>query len=166
MIEVEIKPEMLKSACAKAFDMGEINNSITKGEGNIAGFLGEELVKHALDCTIENTKDYDLICQGLTYDVKTKRCKSPPKPFYECSIAAYNTKQRCDRYIFVRIQFHNDTPVKAWILGWMDKKEYFKKAHKLKKGDIDDSNGFVVKADCYNLPIEDLNEIHSLACSL
>ncbi len=39
MIEVEIKPEMLKSACAKAFDMGEINNSITKGEGNIAGII-------------------------------------------------------------------------------------------------------------------------------
>ena len=165
MIKVEITPEMLKSACAKAYEMGAIKNSITNGEGNIAGFLGEELVKHALDCTIENTKDYDLICNGLTYDVKTKRCKSEPKSFYECSIAGYNTKQRCDRYIFVRIQFREDRPINAWLLGWMDKKEYFKKAHKLKKGDVDDSNGFVVKADCYNLPIEELNEIHSIACS-
>jgi hypothetical protein len=166
MIEVKITQEMLKSACEKAFDMGKIKNSITNGEGNIAGFLGEEVVKQLLDCEIKNTKDYDLFCNGLKYDVKTKRCKSEPKPFYECSIAAYNTKQRCDRYIFVRILFHSDIPVKAWVLGWMNKKEYFKKAHKLNKGDVDESNGFVVKADCYNLPIEDLNEIHPLTCSL
>ena len=34
--------------------------------------------------------------------------------------------------------------------------EYFEKAEKLNRGDIDRSNGFMVKADCYNVPISEL----------
>ncbi len=48
---------------------------------------------------------------------------------------------------------------KAWLLGRMNRKEYFDKARYMKKGDIDPSNNFTVKANCYNLQIKELEEI-------
>jgi hypothetical protein len=157
MIEVEITDNMKKRAWKRAREMGELNNSITKGDGNIAGFLGEEVANEVLHGIINNTYDYDIITKTQTWDVKTKRCTSPPKGFYECSIAEYNTKQKCDCYVFVRIENIKGRWGRAWVLGWMDKQEYLKKAVRLKKGDIDESNGFVVKANCYNMKIKDLN---------
>ena len=43
MIEVKITPQMKKRAWDKARKMGKLRNSITRGQGNIAGFLGEEI---------------------------------------------------------------------------------------------------------------------------
>ena len=39
----------------------------------------------------------------------------------------------------------------------LTKEEYFNKATFLKKGDIDPSNNYTVKADCYNVPISELD---------
>ena len=99
---------------------------------------------------------YETTSKKIKYDVKTKRCTSEPKPFYECSVAAYNTKQGCDRYAFVRVEYKNGRWGRAWVLGWLEKEEYFKNAHKLRKGQVDPSNGFKVKANCYNVAISDL----------
>jgi hypothetical protein len=41
----------------------------------------------------------------------------------------------------------------------MNRKKYFDKARYMKKGDIDPSNNFTVKANCYNLQIKELEEI-------
>ena len=90
--------------------------------------------------------------------IRDRRCTSPPKPYYECSVAAYNTKQGCDRYAFVRIEWVKGKWGRAWVLGWLESKEYYSKAKKLCKGDVDPSNGYKVKADCYNVAISDLRE--------
>ena len=157
MIEIKITEEMKKRAWAKSREMGVIRNSIMKGGGNIAGFLGEEVANVVIDGTINNTYDYDIVSKsGIKYDVKTKRCTSEPKPFYECSVANFNTKQKCDRYAFVRIENKNKRWGRAWVLGWLEHDEYFEKAKKLTKGQIDPSNGFIVRADCYNVAISDL----------
>jgi len=88
MIEIKITEEMKKRAWAKSREMGVIRNSIMKGDGNIAGFLGEEVANIVIDGTINNTYDYDVVSKsGIKYDVKTKRCTSPPKPYYDCSVA-------------------------------------------------------------------------------
>ena len=159
MIEVKITEEMKKSAWAKSREMGVIKNSIMKGDGNIAGFLGEEVANVVIGGTINNTYDYDLVAQdGTKYDVKTKRCTSPPKPYYDCSVANFNTKQKCDRYVFVRIENKNKRWGRAWVLGWLTHDDYFKKARKLIKGQKDLSNGFVVRADCHNVAISELNK--------
>ena len=158
MIEVEITEDMKKRAWKKAREMGVINNSIMNGDGNIAGFLGEEVANYVLCGIINNTYDYDIVTDDITWDVKTKRCTSPPKPYYDCSVANYNTKQKCDNYVFVRIENKNGRWGRAWVLGWLPHDEYYKKARKLTKGEIDPSNGFVVRADCHNVAIKDLNK--------
>lgn len=158
MIEVKITDEMKKGAYNKALEMGELRNSITKGQGNIAGFLGEFVANSIICGSVSNTFDYDITDGLIKYDVKTKRCTSKPRDFYECSVASFNIKQKCDRYVFVRLEFKKNEWTRAWMLGWMGKQDYFKKSKQLKKGDIDTSNNFKVKADCYNLKIKDLNQ--------
>lgn len=154
MIEVEITQEMLQRAKQKDVEMGTLRNSITKGEGNVIGFLGEEIANLVLKGQIKNTYQYDLVLDdGTTVDVKTKKTTVQPKEEYECSVAAFNTKQQCDKYCFVRVK--NDL-TKGWYLGVYDKEQYFNDAIFLRKGEIDPSNMFTVKSDCYNLKIKDL----------
>jgi hypothetical protein len=57
----------------------------------------------------------------------------------------------------VRIECKGEEYTRAWVLGWYDKDAYFKNARKLTKGDFDGDNGFIVKADCHNLQISQLN---------
>lgn len=158
MIEVKITEEMKKKAWRKAREMGRINNSITRGDGNIAGFLGEEVANFLIKGEVTNTYDYDIIKDGRKYDVKTKRCTSQPKNYYECSVAAFNTKQKCDEYVFVRIENVKGKWGRAWVLGYYPKDKYFEDAKFLKKGQKDGDNGFLVKANCYNMSIKDLNK--------
>ena len=139
-----------------AKEMGHIRNSITKGKGNFAGFLAEVVVAELLGVTRSPTKDYDLtLNDGRTVDVKTKRTTVVPKPYYDCSIAATSTHQGCDLYIFTRYMEGGA----LYVLGDCSKEDYFKRARFLKKGDKDGDNGFVVKADCYNLPIAELTNL-------
>ena len=163
MIEVQITEEMKKRAWKKSREMGVIHNSIMKGGGNIAGFLGEEVANVIINGTINNTYDYDVTSKsGIKYDVKTKRCTSAPKPFYECSVANFNTKQKCDRYAFVRVEYKNRRWGRAWVLGWLEHDKYFEQAHKLTKGQTDPSNGFIVRADCYNVAISELKKFKNV----
>lgn len=164
MIKVEITNKMLKKAQKKADDLGQLKNSIMKGKGNLTGFLGEEIVKSFLSARSSNTKNYDIVHNKKKYDVKTKLTTKEPLPEYDCSIASYNTVQECDSYIFVRIQKDKeDNLICGWILGWMDKEDYFQNAEYWPKGKIDPSNGYRVKASCYNLKIKDLKCIKELS---
>tara|TARA_B100000287_G_scaffold226776_1_gene213903 strand:+ start:733 stop:1221 length:489 start_codon:yes stop_codon:yes gene_type:complete len=155
MIQVNITDDMLLKAREKAIEMGRLHNSILRGSGNMSGFIGEQIALHVLGGKWENTYDYDMQVNGLRVDVKTKQTSVEPKPFYECSIAKFNTKQDCDAYAFVRVL--NDFSV-GWFLGVLTKKEYFDKATFLKKGEVDPSNNYTVKADCYNVRIDQLGE--------
>lgn len=155
MIEVQITPDMVEKAQQQAAEMGALRNSIRHGEGNLVGFVGELVAQKVLGGMLDNTYDHDLLLDDFitTVDVKTKETTVAPKPHYECSVAAYNTTQKCDYYCFVRVK--NDLSV-GWYLGTYAKDKYFKDAHKLHQGEIDPSNNFTVKADCYNLPISQL----------
>ena len=44
----------------------------------------------------------------------------------------------------------------GWFLGVMPKEKYFINAKFLKAGTRDGDNGFLVRADCYNMPISKL----------
>ncbi len=155
MQEIEITLDMIDKARVKAKDMGRLNNSILQGRGSVAGFIGEQIALHCLGGTWENTYEYDIILpDGSKVDVKTKQTSVTPLPEYDCSVANFNTKQECDMYAFVRVK--GDLTV-GWYLGSVTKEEYFKKARFMKKGDIDPSNNYKVRADCYNLTIKELD---------
>lgn len=157
MIAVTITNEMLAKARAKAKEMGRLRNSIERGGGNLAGFLGELIYLEVEGGRWDNTYEYDVMRpDGKTVDVKTKRTKVAPKPYYECSVADFNTSQDCDYYAFVRVSYDNSV---GWYLGKIPRKTYYEKATFMKRGDLDPSNNFVVKADCYNLPISELEKM-------
>ena len=156
MIEIAITGDMLITARDKAAEMGRLRNSITRGQGNIAGFIGEAIAQQVLGGVLANTYEYDLIlCNGKTVDVKTKQTSVKPLETYDCSIAGLNTTQECDYYAFVRVK--NDFTV-GWLLGVYDKQQYMLDSIFMKKGTIDSSNGYTVKSDCYNLKINQLKE--------
>ena len=111
------------------------------------------MVSNFLKAKIENTYDYDLIKSGLKIDVKSKKCTSIPRPEYDCSVPAYNTRQKCDFYVFVRILDNLET---GWICGIINKKKFFENATLYKKGYTDTSNMMTFKEDTYNTKIKDL----------
>ena len=122
MKEISVTHEMLEDAKKKASEMGRIKNSITKGDGNIAGFLGEFLCASLIPKSkISNTYNYDIVSGDKLIDVKTKRTKVKPKPYYDCSIASLSTHQKCSHYVFTRVLYDCS---KAWILGWMSKEDF------------------------------------------
>ena len=115
MIEVNVKDAELIEARRQAVEMGKLHNSITRGQGNVAGFIGEIIASVILQARQENTYDYDLVLSnGQTVDVKTKRTSVKPLPHYDCSVAELSTHQKCDNFAFVRVK--NDYSV-AWFLG-------------------------------------------------
>lgn len=155
MIEVPITDEMILQARDKSREMGNLNKSILNGGGNLAGFIGEFVAQVILGGKIENTFQYDLVLEdGIRVDVKTKQTGYEPKPDYDCSISSESKIQDCDKYAFVRVK--NDLTT-AWFLGSIDKKKFFRKAKHFKKGELDTSNNYTVKADCWNLKIKDLD---------
>ena len=156
MIQVNITPSIISRAKKKAATVGNLQGSITGSLSHVVGAIGEIIVADAMGANESNTYDYDLVRDGERIDVKTKRCNTRPFPHYDCSVAAHGTNQNCDSYVFVRIL--TDTS-RAWILGSIPKQDFYTKATKYKRGDIDPANGFMFKADCYNLPISELSDV-------
>ena len=161
IIQVQIHPEDMEKAAVIAESIGRLRNSIRRGAGNLVGGLGEVVVKKYVHCKQSNTYDYDLVKNNGKLEVKTKECTSPPEPHFNCTVAAYNTKQDCDFYVFVRVL--RDMSV-AWILGFVDKETFFKRAYFGKEGDLDPNSNMKwrFKADCYNIRIDQLIPITEL----
>jgi hypothetical protein len=131
LIEVKITDEMLLSAREKATEMGLLHNSILRGGGSIAGFLGEQVVLNVLGGSWLNSYDYDIVLDdGRKVEVKTKQTSATPLPHYSCSISNFNTKQDCDIYAFTRILKDFS---KGWFLGYLSKEEYFDKSVFMKR---------------------------------
>lgn len=150
---------MLISACRKAEAMGPLKGSVTGGSNNVIGFVGEAIVHKVLGGTFENLDnenpnyDYDLLVDDIKVDVKAKRTSVVPLDHYDCSVWAKNTKQKCDAYAFVRVK---DSLLTGWFLGTIPKSVFYERARHLRKGDVDPSNGWRVKSDCYNIEIKEL----------
>jgi len=163
MIEMTPTEEQIKEAHFNASHLLNLQGSITKGAGSIAGALGEIVVRDFFNYVQASSKNYDMYTsEGKTIDVKTKRCSSAPRGYYECSINSQSLHQQCDEYIFVRVLKNLKT---LWIVGRIDKDKYFEKATRYKAGDKDESNNFIFKSTSYNLAIEDLCPIQQHDCS-
>jgi len=161
IVKIEITDAMRAYAHAASKEMGVLKNSISNGKGNVLGFLGEAMAASYLSLSLgENTYDYDMVLpDGRKIDVKTKKTTVAPKENYDCSISNFNTKQKCDIYVFCRVL---EDQSRGWILGYDLKDNYMKTATFMKKGDIDQDNGYKVRADCYNKQIKDLSPVEEL----
>lgn len=154
MIKIPINSEIIEASESRAKKMGMLNNSIAQGEGSVAGFIGEHIVADILNGMIEDTYDYDIVLKNNdTVDVKTKRVSSEPKDYYSCSVAKFNTKQKCTYYAFTRVMTNMSA---AWYLGKIKKEQFYDIATFHKRGDIDINNNFIFRADCYNICIREL----------
>ena len=153
MKKFTVSDTALKRVKARAIKLPLLNNSIRHGEGSLVAYIGEEVVKSVLRGEIKDTYDYDIVYQNLKVDVKTKERTVAPRPYYECSVADFNTQQDCDEYAFVSVL---NTLKEAWYLGKISKPDFYKKAVFHRKGEIDPANNFTFKADCYNMKISDL----------
>lgn len=106
---MKITNTLIDYATLQSKRIGALNNSITNGDGNVAGCIGEILALKALKLNSSNLKssssyDYDILDdQNISWDVKTKRRTVKPRPYHNCTVADYNTKQKCDRYLFVSL---------------------------------------------------------------
>jgi hypothetical protein len=153
MIEVNITQEEVEIARAKATKMGELRNSITKGKGNVIGFLGEMLfARHFGGTIVDNNPHYDVILDDKKVEIKTKATNYKPKDYFYASVANTNTTQKCDYYYFVRIM---EDFSKAWLLGGYEPNKFYNDAIFYKKGEIDPTskNGYRFTVDCYNIEI-------------
>ena len=158
MIEFDITDEQ-RTRAKELYDFNVLNNSVTEGEGNKVGALGEILVldKYKSVAKYIGSHDYYLIIKGKKVDVKTKKQNVKPNSHHTYNIFAFNTKQKCDYYCFVVI--HSNMQ-KGWIVGWKKKEEFFKQATFRKKGEIDDTIPnctWTFKGDCYCLKINELD---------
>lgn len=164
-IRVEIDADMLERAKNKAKEMGILRNSIRKGAGNIVGFLGEEMVLASFPGSIsQNTFQHDILFGESTLEVKSKDRTVNPKLDYEASVADFNTRQNADFLVFCSI-FRNKTTQEythGHIVGMFGKSLYIEAATFLRVGDVDPSNGWTVRADCYNLPYSELTRFEEL----
>lgn len=157
---VTITEEILSQAREKAAELGQLRNSITEGDGNLAAFVGEICAQQVIGGEIKNTFEFDILGKdGITWDVKTKRRTVKPRLAYFCSVADFNTTQRCDRYLFVSLLNFE----KAYVLGWTPKEDFYEQAKFYKKGEVDPTSPpgkiFRFTADCYNLETGKLMEV-------
>jgi len=154
MIEIQITPNQIERA-KLLYPFDNLNGSITSGKSQIYGAIGEIVVMdhyNWLEVEYSGKYDYDIIIDGVKIDIKTKKTTVVPKPFYLCSVSDFNTRQKCDHYMFVRVMADYS---KAWILGSRTKEAFYKISTFNRKGTLDTMN-WRFKDDCYNLEISKL----------
>lgn len=155
MIVLNLTLRMIEAANVKAERLGKLRNSILSGAGNIAGYVGQDAILAIYSkARSTDTYDYDVSIGVSTFEVKTKQRTVKPRPTFECAVPLANPNQATDFYMFVSLWNFE----KAYLLGYIKRDEFFKLARIQRKGDLDQNNGFVCKADCYSVKVNQLND--------
>ena len=157
----KITPEQLEKANHRN-TFGKLKNSITNGEGNYLGSVGEVVLidyykNKGVKVEDEQNYDYDFKINDFKIDVKTQsiKYKYEPKQNYTCHIPNFNTKQDCDFYAFMFINLETND---AYCKGMIRKKDW-KLVSKLKKqGEMGHVKPF--KCDTWICLVSDLLKIN------
>ena len=164
MQSLKFNQKMIGQASQWANDLGGIKNSITRGDGNYAGRLGELALAKHLSVEVEDHKDYDLIYNGEMVEVKTKRRATKPKSNYTVNIAATSKHQNPDKYAFLSLEYadrdsggnYSDLQ-HIWLCGYKSSEQFFEEAAFWPK-DTPDPPFFKTPRDMYVLKIMELDE--------
>jgi len=145
------------------------NRSMRGKEANLVGAYGEVIVfDHLRSIGLEpkfvHKTTHDIEVAGYTLDVKTKERTVEPKPYYDCTVPAYNhSHQRPNYFVFVSLlsdkSKSKDRFSKGWILGKINYDRLEKSCTKWSAGDIDPDNGWQVTIDCYNISASNLTPV-------
>ena len=158
MIKLEISKEQLHRA-ENLYEFKALNNSITNGESNIFGAIGEVMVHDffaikGVDVDHTSTYDYDMIIDGWKIDVKCHATSYEPKPYYNCCVPVLQAWQKCDFYFFTYATYDFKH---CYLYGYKSKADFFKEATIVKKGQKD-KNNFRFKTDNYIVKIRNLHK--------
>ena len=154
---------------------GHLRNSITKGGGTLTGFVAERGLTEVLklvgcEAWIAGRYNFDVSCNKIKGEVKAKKTSMPPKSYYENSVCNHNAEQAADVYVFTRVQWEDaknpDLGAILYFCGFVRCSELKGKARFLKEGDPDGDNGYICKADCWNLRIDECGDWQSLLAAL
>jgi len=158
MIELNVNSNQLERA-KTLYDFKTLNNSISKGKGNLIGALGEIMVfdyyknkgKEAIHAQNFN---YDLLIDGYKIECKTLASNVPCQINFNCHLSTFNDQQDCDYYCFIHAL--NDYS-KVWLKGMLPKHEVNQLKTFKKKGDLDGK--FAFKEDTWIIKNYQLKKI-------
>ena len=172
-----LKPALVAAAQKRAKEMGTLRNSFMGGRGNLVGLAAElgwvEYLKaNNIPSRVADDYNFDVVA-GLSHDkheCKAKTTTAPPKPHYDNSVSNLNVRQKADRYVFLRIRWLGSSPeAEGGILyycGSMPCAEFKRRATFWKKGQLDRSNGYVCKNDCWSIQISACQPLETLLAGL
>ena len=177
-VRYKILPADVKEARRLAPNGAYNSRSITNGERNLLGILGElcyvkmmRAICPEADIDHTPTMNYDVVINGRKVDVKTKQRSVAPRAEFAASIVAYSREtQHCEVYEFTSITVNNKLPdsddrkfSEFFYIGARTKKNYFKNSKFMKKGEPEGNNyvptkgrEFRIVEDCYNMPYSEL----------
>ena len=164
VIEFNIPDCMYAEAISRSNQLKVLNNSITNGEGNIAGYIGQLAFVQLFNGEHSDTYDYDISHPELgKVEVKTKRQSvNYVNLNFEGSISDYNPNQKYDHAAFFRV---NIDQKKGWFCGFTSKEGFDQLSRNMAKGKVDEqsSNNFKVKSDCRNIYYNQLSRKVNIA---
>lgn len=168
-----LKPALVKAAQQRAKEMGTLKNSFMSGRGNVVGLAAElgwvEYLKaNDVPARIADDYNFDVVagCSEDKHECKTKTTTAPPRPCYDNSVSNLNARQKADRYVFLRIRWLGAAPEdKGGVLyycGSLPCAQLKRRATFWKKGQLDPSNGYVCKNDCWSIKISECEPLEAL----
>lgn len=161
MIILYPSAEQIAQAKEEGRKMGVLPNSKTYGRGNAIGMCAEIVCAEWMGAERVRPPVYshDLVMDGITYDVKARRCSGPPLPEYAAGVFAKAGKHgiKANRLLFTRIK---DDMSELYIVGWLTTLQFARRSSFIEKGTRED--GFLHRADSYSLPISRLNPPETL----
>ena len=160
MKKIHITPEQIEEA-KDLYNFKCLKNSITNGESQVHGALGELIAMQVLDLRDNHVDyvghyDYDLICNGKKIDVKTIKSNHEPKNDYNANISAFNHTQQTDYYLWCYVSLDMTY---GYVIGYLEKDEFYRIAELKKKGEIDYGD-WTFKSDTYTTKIKNLKKFN------
>jgi hypothetical protein len=158
MKEINVTEQQLERA-KTLYEFKVLNNSISKGKGNLIGAIGEIVVfdyytNKGKNVIHAQNFQYDLIIENYKIECKTLASNVTPKDYYNCHLSTFNDKQDCDYYCFLHAL--NDFS-KVWIKGMLSKHEVNQLKTFKKKGELDGK--FAFKEDTWIIKNYQLKKI-------
>jgi hypothetical protein len=152
MKKIYITPEQIEEA-KDLYNFKCLKNSITKGESQLHGAVGEVITMEFLrskgkEVKYEGDYNYDLISNGKKIDVKTIKTDKEPTDEFNANISAF--------YLWCAVSLDMSY---GYVIGYLEKDEFYKIAELKKKGEID-CGDWTFKSDTYTTKIKNIKKFN------